>query len=534
LTEKKQILKSTSVITLATLTSRVLGYVRDQRVALLLGTSTLSDSFYLAFRIPNLLRRLVAEGSLSGSFVPVFSGYKEEKSREEVWDFANRLFWTLAVILAVITVLGMIFSPVVIRLFTLMGHDQAQWAQAIQLNRIIFPFIFFLGLSALCMGILNCFRVFALPAVTPAVSNFGIIVFSTAIVWRRFESPAVALAVGVVIGGLLQFLLQLPQLVRRGMTFKFGVSFRHPAVRRVGKMMLPGVFGLGVAQLNFYVDTIFLTSQRMPAGSVTALYYADRIMQLVLGSYAIAVATAILPMMSQQAKTMDFDSLKRTLGFSMRIVSFITIPAAIGLIMLRQPIIRVLFQHGQFVEESTRLTAWALIFYALGLPAISAVKLIVQAFYSTLDTRTPVWIASGVLLLNIVLNTVFLLLLFPQLRNGGPALATAIAAYVNCGALFIIFRKRYGRIGAREIVSSGMKSFIASACMGILCWLAVQYVHLGAHPSLLLDTLLLIATIAGAFGAYMGLTWIFRSPEIGELHEIIFQRKGAAAPAGLA
>jgi putative peptidoglycan lipid II flippase len=326
----------------------------------------------------------------------------------------------------------------------------------------------------------------------------------------------------------------LPQLVRRGMTFKFGVSFTHPGIRKVAKLMLPGVFGLGVAQLNVYVDTIFLTSRRMPNGSVTSLYFADRIMQLVLGSFAVAVATAILPMMSRQAKMLDFDAVKRTLGFSVRIVSFITIPAAIGIVLLRQPIVRVLFQHGQFVAESTQLTAWVLGFYAMGLPAISAVKLIVQAFYSTRDTKTPVWTAGGILALNIVLNTIFLLLFFEHLRNGGPALATVIAAYANCAVLFLIFRQRYGRIGGREIVISSAKAVVASGVMGAACWLVVQYAHLGAHDRLSVDAALLTATIGGACAVYLGLTWLFRSVELKEVYEIIFHRQVAAdTPSGV-
>ena len=524
MTEKTQILKSTSVITLATLVSRLLGYIRDQRIALLLGTTVLSDSFFLAFRIPNLLRRLIAEGSMSASFVPVFSSYQVDKSHEEIWDFANRLFWTLAVILAVIAALGMIFAPTIIHLFTMMSSNPAAWSYAIHLNRIIFPFIFFIGLSALCMAILNCYHVFALPAATPAVSNMGMIIFSTAVVWKHFESPAAALAVGVVFGGMLQFLVQLPQLVRRGMTFKFGISFRHPGIRKVARLMIPGVFGLGVAQLNVYVDTIFLTSRRMPNGSVTSLYFADRIMQLVLGSFAVAVATAILPMMSRQARMLDFDAVKRTLGFSVRIVSFITIPAAIGIVLLRQPIIRVLFQHGRFVAESTQLTAWVLGFYALGLPAMSAVKLIVQAFYSTRDTKTPVSAAAGILLLNVVLNVIFVTLFFSQLRNGGPALATVIAAYANCVALFLIFRQRYGRIGGRQIVISSSKAVAASAVMGAACWAAVQYGRLGDHVRLSVDAALLAATIGGACALYLGATWILRSVELKEVYELIFHR----------
>jgi putative peptidoglycan lipid II flippase len=533
LTEKAQILKSTSVITLATLTSRILGYIRDQRVAQLLGTTLSSDAFYLAFRIPNLLRRLVAEGAMSAAFVPVFTTYLVEKSEKEVWQFANRLFWTLAVMVTAIVALGMVFSPALIHAFTLMGHNTAELNEAAYLNRIIFPFILFISLSALSMAILNCFHVFGLPALTPAISNLGIILFSTALVWRQFHSPAAALAVGVVFGGALQFLAQLPQLRRHGMKFDWGISFSDPGIQRVGKLMVPMVFGFGVAHLNFYVDTIFATASKMPNGSVTALYYADRVMELVLGSYAVAVATAILPRMSRQAAARDFSTLKQTFSFSVRIVCFITIPAMIGMMMLSQPIVRVLFQHGKFVAESTRLTAWALIFYALALPAIAVAKLIVQAFYATKDTKTPVWVAAFVLGLNIALNSMFLFLFFPQLRNAGPALATAVSAYVNFVSLFIIFRKRYGRMGAREILFSVTKAFAASALMSGVCLLALRYGNLG-HRSLPLDAAMLFATIAASFAVYLGLSWLLRAPEIREVYEFILWRKGTGAAAGLA
>ncbi len=233
MTQKKQILKSASVISLVTVVSRILGYVRDQRMTLLLGTSPLADAFVLAYRIPSLLRRLVGEGSMTASFIPVFAGYLTNKPAEEVWEFANRLFWTLAAVLAVITVLGVVFSAQIVHLFTFFVRRPAQWNQAIYLNRIMFPYIFFIGLAALAMAILNCFHVFGTPAATPMLLNFSIIACSVAAVWRHFSNPAVSLAVGVLIGGALQFLVQMPQLVRKGMRFDFGVSFRHPGVRSV-------------------------------------------------------------------------------------------------------------------------------------------------------------------------------------------------------------------------------------------------------------------------------------------------------------
>lgn len=530
LTEKKQILKSASVITLVTITSRIFGYIRDQRITLLLGTSLLADSFVLAYRIPNLLRRLVAEGSMTASFIPVFTTYLADKPREEVWDFANRLFWTLAVVVAALTALGMIFSPTVVHLFTVFDSSQAgHWDTAIPLNRIIFPYVFFISLAALAMAILNCFRVFGVPAATPILLNISIIVFSIGAVWGFFRDPATALAVGVLVGGALQFLVQVPLLVRHGMRFRFGLSFRHPGIRSVGRLMVPGFFGIGVSQVNFFVDTIFATAPKMPGGSLTSLYVADRVMELVLGGYAIAVATAILPMMSQQAAAHDFEALKKTFAFSLRIVSFITIPATVGLIVLREPIIRVLFEHGRFTEESTALTAWALLFYALGLPAFAAIKLIVPAFYSTQDTRTPVRVAFYALFVNVLLNLLFLKSFFQTFRNGGPALATSLAGYFNFLFLFLIFRFRFGRLGTVEILNSLARVVVCSAAMGFLCY-ALLYVNRVAQlESFLAQAGVLFVMLAVATGAYIGLAWLLRCKEVEEVYGIATGRERSDA-----
>ena len=324
LTEKKQILKSASIITLVTIVSRILGYVRDQRIALLLGTTPAADAYVLAYRIPNLFRRLVAEGSMTASFIPVFSSYMREKSGKELWEFANRLFWTLALVAAVITVLGMVFSPTMVRLFA--GRNIAG-IQAVELNRIIFPYLFFVSLAALAMGILNCFNVFGLPAATPVFLNLATILFTFAIVRNYFRDAATSIAVGVLVGGVLQFLIQVPLLVRKGMNFNFGISFSHPAIRDVARLMIPRLFGIGIGQINLLIDTRFATASMMPEGSLAALYLADRVMELVLGGYAIAVATAILPMMSHQAAGKDYEALKKTLSFSVRIDYSRAVPA---------------------------------------------------------------------------------------------------------------------------------------------------------------------------------------------------------------
>jgi putative peptidoglycan lipid II flippase len=526
LTDKKSILKSASIISLVTVASRILGYVRDQRITLLLGTSFAADAYVLAYRIPNLFRRLVAEGSMTASFIPVFTSYMREKSKEEVWDFANRLFWTLSLVVAVITILGMVFSPAVVQLFS---GESAAHAQAVDLNRIIFPYLFFIALAALAMGILNCFHIFGLPAATPVLLNVATILFSVGAVWHYVGDPAKSLAIGVLVGGVLQFLIQVPSLVRRGMKFTFGISFSHPAIRDVARLMIPRLFGIGIGQINLLIDTRFATAARMPPGSLAALYVADRVMELVLGGYAIAVATAILPMMSHQAAAKDYESLKKTLSFSVRIVAFITIPAALGLMILREPIIRVLFQHGQFVAESTRLTARALLYYAVGLPALASVKLIVPAFYSTRDTKTPVIIASISLCINIVLNIVFLeTFLYKRVQNGGPALATGLATFFDFFALFVIFRLRYGPLGTMGILRSFAKISLCASIMGVACWFGNYYTTFAIHSRFLVQLLVFAALIFGATALYLAFAWLFRCHEIEEVYGIATRRTAGA------
>lgn len=536
MTEKRQILKSASIISLVTIVSRVLGYVRDQRISFLLGTTLSADAFVLAYRLPNLFRRLVADGVVAASFIPVFTTYMRETSSEDLWRFGNRLFWTLALVLAVVTVLGVIFSPVVIQSFSSPQDRASSYGEAIALNRIIFPYLFFAGLAALGMGILNSFHNFALPASTTALQNLSIIIFSIALVWRYFHSPAVSLAVGVLVGGALQFLILVPQLVHRGMRFDFGLSFSHPGIKNFARLMFPRFFGMGVAQINFYVDTFFATAPRMPHGSLAALYVSDRVMELVLGGYAIAVATAILPMMSHQAAANDYEGLKRTLTFAVRIVAYITVPAALGLMILREPIIRMLFQHGQFVAESTRLTARPLLYYAAGLPALACVKLIVPAFYSARDTKTPVIIGIISFALNIFFNFTFLYspYLYRRFQNGGPALATVLATLFDFFTLFFIFRIRYGALGTIEIFRSIGKITLCAVLMGIGCMIANHWASAPAvlQAAFFTQLVVFLALIGGATLLYIGLTWIFRCPEIEEVYGIATRRETAEELAG--
>lgn len=541
MTVKGQILKSASVIALVTLISRICGYLRDQRVALLLGTSPAADAFILAFRIPTLIRRMTGEGALGASFIPVFSGLLRKGTRGAANSFAQRTFWNLSIILAIVAALGFIFSRQVILIYAIFGGSHIQWSLAILLNRIIFPCVFFIGLAALASAFLNTFQVFALPASTSIFFNLAMIVCSLGFIYRpilrwtpdAYQTPAVALACGVLIGAALQLFIQIPALLGKGVTFRPQVSFSDPDVRKVGRLMGPAFFGMGVYQINLFVDTVFASSPRMPVGSISSLYIADRVMQLVLGSYAIAMSTALLPMMSHQAAAGKFGEMKHAFGFSLRIVSFITIPAAVGLILLRRPIIQVLFQHGQFSADSTFLTANALFYYSLGLPAYAAIKLITPTYYSTQDTATPARIGAYALGMNIALNSIFLIFFYRFLSNGSPALASSLTAYFNFLLLLFVFRKRFGHLGAHRLGASFTKISVCTAAMAAVSYEGLRHTSFQSMQHPMPQAGVLAGLILASTAVYFGVAWLLRCEELSEFLLLLRRADREALPAGM-
>ncbi|MFQ5777624.1 MAG: murein biosynthesis integral membrane protein MurJ [Terriglobia bacterium] len=518
MTQTQQILRSTRIVTFVTLLSRFFGYVRDLFVALLLGTSPAADAFVIAFRLPNLLRRLMAEGAMTGAFIPIFTSYRTARSEAESWDFARRMFWMLAVVLGGVTLLGIVFAPALVRLFTLFSPDPEQWSLAVFLTRIIFPYCLLISLTALAGAILNTFRVFGLPASVPIFLNLAMIAAAVVAWLGGYGEPAVALALGVVVGGVLQFLVQAPALLRRGMRFGFALGFRHKGVRRVGRLMLPAVLGVGIYQVNVLVSMVFASQGE---GWISALYYADRLMEVALGVYAISVATVVLPVMAQQALEKKLAEMRATLTFALRNVAFIVVPAAVGLIVLREPLVRALFQHKTFGASSTELTAWALPFYALGLPAIAAVRLLVQGFYATQDTVTPVRVAGVALIANVVLCYV----LVGPLRHGGLALATSLASYLNLGVLYGVFRHRLGAVDEARLAWSLGRTFLAAGGMGAVCWWLNVRLGLGTATGLAGLLVGLGAMIAVGLGSYLLLAWALRAGELSEFYTLVTGRR---------
>lgn len=539
MTVKGHLLKSASVIALVTVISRICGYLRDQRVALLLGTSPAADSLVLVFGIPNVIRRISGDGALGAAFIPVFTGYLKDKPRSEAWDLAQKVFWDMAVVLGALAVVGVLFSRQLVHVYALLSSNPAQWELAVFLNRIVIPAMFFMALAGIAAAILHSFRIFALPAATPIFFNLVMILFSIGIIYRpvmrmapkQFQTPAVAIALAFLLGGIVQFAMQIPAVARLGMQFRPKISFSDPGVQRVGQLMGPSVLGVGIYQINFFVDKIFYMSSRLPSGSVMSGYVAERIMQLALGIFAVAMSTATLPTMSQQAAAKEFGEMKRTFGFSLRIVSFIAIPAAVGLILLRQPIVQVLFQHGKFVAESTALTARALFYYALGLPAFAAIKLITPMYYSMHDTMTPAKVGAYALALNILFNSLFLIFFLKYLSNGSPALASSLAAYFNFVLLFAIFRKRHGRLGARGLAASLSKMGACAAAMALVCYGALRFTHFAGVNAFLGQAALLAGIIAVSGGIYFGLAWLLRCEELREFF-LLLRRAERVVPVG--
>lgn len=491
-TENTRVVKAAWVVGLATLLSRVFGFVRDVVVAGFFGAGLATDAFFVAFRIPNLLRRLFAEGSLTIAFVPVFTEYLKKRSKEEAIELASVAFTLLSAILALVSVAGILLSPWIVMVMAPGFVDiPDKYELTVFLTRLMFPYIFFISLVALCMGILNSLRHFAAPALAPVILNICMIA-SVFALRGLFAEPILSLAVGVMAGGILQLAMQFPFLLKMGARLKPNFRFNHPGVRRIGLLMLPAVFGAAVYQANVFIGTIL--ASLLPGGSVSYLYYADRVVELPLGVFAIAVGTAALPSFSEQVADGDYEKLKKTISFSLRVILFVTIPAMMALIILRVPIISVLFQRGQFDVASTIPTARALLYYAVGLWAFSCIRVIVSAFYALQDTRTPVKVAVAALIVNIVMSVA---LMFPM-KHSGLALATSIASAVNIGVLAVILGRRVGGFLQKDFWASVFRTTMASGVMMVS--IAAVYKTLGWNSAAAFGERLLFLAVAITVG----------------------------------
>jgi len=499
--------------------------LRDMVVSRLLGTSHSADALYIAYRIPNLLRRLTAEGAVSAAFIPVFTAELDQGGKRSAVRVANTCFTLSTLFLTVLIIIGIIFSREIVELYAVgFRFTPGKIDLAVLLNRIMFPYMVLISVAALGMGILNSLHIFAPSAAGPILLNLAVI--SSAYIFSPYlEEPALGVAIGVVIGGICQVAIQLPALWKNGFYFRWDMNWQHPAIKKMGRLLVPGLFGIGITQINVFIDSAF--GSLVGEGAVTALYLSDRVMDFIMGVYTLALATAILPTISRLAREEDWKEFSRTFFFSMRLVAFLTIPATLGLILLRYPIVRILFERGRFDSQSTQLTALPLFCFSLGLAAFSALKMVIPAFYAKQDTRTPVLSALVALIVNFAANW----LLLKPLGAGGPALATSIAAYINFSILYFILRRHLSPTDEIYFLKSTAKFLLASVPMTF--WL-----YFAGESSIWLSgsSIIRMVALAGAMilscGLYFGLAVLLRCPEIQELGHFLFQAKSSTAESG--
>ncbi|MFV1956610.1 MAG: murein biosynthesis integral membrane protein MurJ, partial [bacterium] len=437
--ERGRIVRAAGVVGSATFLSRLLGLVRDAVLAFLYGATPAADAFFVAFRIPNLMRQLLGEGALAAAFVPIYTDIRDREGQDEANRFSAGIFSLLSSTLLVLTLLGIIFAPQVVRIIAY-GFEPGGdiYSLTVQLVRWMFPYMLLVCVAALMMGVLNAHMHFLTPALAPALLNISIIFFALA-VSQNLEKPILGIAWGVLVGGLLQILVQWPPLLRRGIVPWPRLKMFTPGVRRLGIMMGPAVLGVAVYQVNILIDT--LIASFLPGGSITYLWYGNRMMQFPLGVFGIALATAALPTLSQQVSEGREGDFSRTVSFAIGMTAFIGLPASMGLIALREPIMVTLFARGAFGPADVAGAAAALQFYAIGLIFFIGIKILGRAFYAMENTVVPFLAAGCALIVNVVFN----LILMGPMKHAGLAFATSIASLVNFAVLAVIFTRKTDR-----------------------------------------------------------------------------------------
>ncbi|MBF0489686.1 MAG: murein biosynthesis integral membrane protein MurJ [Candidatus Omnitrophica bacterium] len=466
---QKSLIKASSLLSVGILSSRLLGFVRDVVLANLLGTGVIAEAFFVAQRIPNLLRDLVGEGAANAAIVPVLVEYKKTKTKEEWKLFVNVLLAWGVIILGLLTVLGIILAPIIVRLMAPgFLSDPAKYHLTVDLTRIMFPYLILIALTALQMGILYTLNSFGAPAFSSCLLNVAMII-SVWVAYFFSWASAYILATGVLAGGILQLIWQRRALAHLGLVWSWPAKLRHEGIVKIGKLLVPRLWGSAVYQMNIFVDTLCASlAFIVGSGGIAAIYFANRLIQFPLGVFAYSLSSASLPSLSSSASDKDYVTFKETLMFSLRNLLFILLPCAVYLYVLSPLLVRVIFQHGAFDQQSADITTMALEFLSLGLPFFGASRILVSGFYAMQDTQTSVRIATVCLLINIILN---ILLMFP-LKIGGIALASSVSGLANFTMLFMMMKDRLGG------TSGVLRKFFLRLTPSLIVMAAVIYLPL--------------------------------------------------------
>ena len=517
--EKKKIAAATMVMASATSLSRIAGLVRDVVVARLFGAGMMTDAFFMAFTIPNLLRRFFGEGSLTAAFVPIFSEVFHQRGEKEAQQLANRCVTLLLLIMLVVVSLGVLFSPWVVQGI---GYGFGQVAGKLQLtnqlNRIMFPYIGLVSMLALLTGILNVRGHFFLPSLSPLFLNLAMIL-SALTMGHLFEQPIYALAVGVLLGGIVQLLMQFPILCRYRIRLRLDFNFRgDPYLRKIMTLMLPGIAGVAIYQINIIVTR--LLASFLPEGSVSYLYYGQRLFEFPQGIFIVALAQAALPMMSRQVAEDDHVGLRQSLTFAMTLITLFTLPAIVGLIICAKPIYSLFFLGGEFDLKALENTALALICYAPGLIFVGYSRIAAQTFYALKDTRTPVHVSFWTLLVNLILGLVLM-----QLYGFiGLAIALTVASMFNALMLLVLLQRKVGTFFRKALYVPILKVIPACLLMALAVSFLLNRVD-WLQDGLLLNKSLVLSTaiVVGAL-IYLGCCYVFKVDEIRQGWQLLRRR----------
>jgi putative peptidoglycan lipid II flippase len=532
--EVGKLTRAAGVVGFFTLLSRVSGLFRDVVIGFLFGAHGAADAYFVAFRIPNLLRRLTAEGALTVAFIPVFTNYLAKEGKAEAIKVTQIVFTFLAIFLGLITLLGIVFARPLTHFFAPgFVQEPEKFQMTVLLTRWMFPYIFFVSLVALAMGVLNALRHFMAPAMSPVLFNLCNIVCAI-LFYPLLDEPILGLAFGVLIGGAAQLLFQIPYLMKQGIHLRFNFNFRHPGLGRLLYLMGPAAFGAAVYQINVLVSTMLASF--LPSGSVSYLYYADRFLEFPVGIFAIALGTAALPSFSTLVVAGNVKELRATLAYALRIVNFVCLPATAGLAVLAVPLFAIFFQRGAFDATATLNSAQALIFFSFGLWSISGTKLVAPVFYAMEDTKTPVFVGIIAFMVNLVASlalmgeinveaesagiitqvmaTASVRIGLLSLGHGGLALATTISSLCNFFILLLILRRRLEGILLREVAHSFLRNLISTLIMAIpLIWIVAKIDWTGSGLPIYSKALILACLIVLGLSFYLALSYLLRSPE---------------------
>jgi putative peptidoglycan lipid II flippase len=495
-----------------TMISRVAGLVRDTVIFHIFGATRITDAFFIAFTIPNIMRRFVAEGALTISFIPIYSEVRQKEGPERARAFLATTLGALLIVLLLLVALGIVFAPAfVFALASGFSDEPETFALTVELTRWLFPYVAFVSLVGLSMGVLNAHRHFAAPAAAPIFLNISM-VLAALLIAPHLEEPIFALVGGVLLGGAIQLVLQLPPLWGRRLVVRPRISFADPAMRELGRLLLPQLFGAAVYQINIVV--LRQLASLLPEGHISYYYNADRLMQLALGVFAIAIATAALPTMSDQAARKDHRGLLESWRFSLTLTNFITVPAALGLFAVAMPIVSTLYLHGRFDWSDVQLTAHTAMAFAPGLIGIAATRTTVQVFFALKDTRTPVVVGAATMAINLGLGLALL-----RYQVVGLAASFSIASLIQAALLIAWLRLRVGALAEEKIamgmgrilLAGGIQAAFALVACGAAFFVAGQG-DWQAGPTAI-NIALLAASLLSAVAIYAGLSLATKRPE---------------------